>query len=184
MKNIKLLPNFTKITIIMIIIIDHYYPSITVDAVKGLLFVMIYYIPNNKIFNRSFVVLHMMMIITIEPLVAPYVDVTRMKDEDYLVRVHQATGLSAVTLAFVLGGTSGCEPTWGGEGNGLNDAKILGAIKKFQQTSGGKVILATGGAMGPYIETSCHTPADLAAAYRKALTTVGSNHLDIDIGKT
>ncbi|KAH9394709.1 hypothetical protein TYRP_004766 [Tyrophagus putrescentiae] len=113
-----------------------------------------------------------------EPKVAPYVDVTRMS-ADYLVKVHHATGLSAVTLAFVLGGTGGCDPHWGGE-SGVGDPKVLTPIKEFQKI-GGKVILATGGAMGPYLEASCSSPAALAAAYKKALNTVGTHHLDIDI---
>lgn len=101
--------------------------------------------------------------------------------EDYLVKIHQATGLSAVTLAFVLGGIGGCEPNWGGEG-GINNTKILSGIKNFQKI-GGKVIVATGGAMGPYLEAACSSASSLAAAYKKTLQTVGTYHLDIDIGR-
>lgn len=115
-----------------------------------------------------------------EPLVAPYVDATRM-DHDFLVKIHQQTGLSAVSLAFVLGGAGGCEPSWGGQ-SPLNDGNIMGAIKAFQGV-GGKVILSTGGAAGPYLEASCSSPGALAAAYKKALSFVGTTHLDIDIGK-
>lgn len=102
--------------------------------------------------------------------------------DDYLVKIHQQTGLSAVTLAFVLGGSGGCDPHWGGE-SAVGDAKILNPIKNFQKL-GGKVIVATGGAMGPYMEASCTSASALAAAYKKTLTTVGSNHLDIDIGQS
>lgn len=110
---------------------------------------------------------------------SPYVDVTRMSS-DYLVKIHKETGLSSVTLAFVLGGAGGCEPHWGGE-SAVGDAKILNPIREFQKV-GGRVIMATGGAMGPYLEASCSSPAALAAAYKKALNAVGTNHLDIDIG--
>ncbi|KAI2807703.1 hypothetical protein BLOT_005642 [Blomia tropicalis] len=113
-----------------------------------------------------------------EPVVAPFVDVTRMPG-DYLTKIHKETGLSAVTLAFVLGGAAGCDPQWGGEG-GIDNPQILESIHNFQR-SGGKVILATGGAMGPYLETACSSPNALSDAYKKALNTVGSTHLDIDI---
>ena len=116
-----------------------------------------------------------------EPKFAPYVDVSlNFFKEDYLTNIQAATGLNAVTLAFVLGGDS-CEPTWGGI-KALEDPAIMGAIKNFQ-AKGGKVILATGGANGKYIESSCSTPESLAAAYKKALSVVGTSHLDIDIGK-
>src|SRR5690606_23408895 len=42
-------------------------------------------------------------------------------------------------------------------------------------------IVATGGALGPYLEHVCATPAALLAAYKKALDPVGTNHLDVDI---
>jgi chitinase len=43
------------------------------------------------------------------------------------------------------------------------------------------VIVATGGAAGPYLEHSCGTTAQLLAAYKKVLDTVGTNYLDVDI---
>lgn len=100
--------------------------------------------------------------------------------EGFLTNIYQTTGLSAVTLAFVLAGNDGCEPNWGGEKK-LNDSKIMSDIKNFQKI-GGKVIVATGGAMGPYLEAACSSPDSLAAAYKKTLQAVGTNHLDIDIG--
>lgn len=99
---------------------------------------------------------------------------------NYLTSIHSQTGLSSVTLAFVLGGNAGCEPTWGGE-TPLSNKTILSSIQAFQKV-GGSVILATGGAAGPYLESLCSTPTQLAAAYKKALDTVGTAHLDIDIG--
>ena len=123
--------------------------------------------------------------------------------QDYLVKIKQATGLNAVTLAFALGGSGGCAPMWGGQ-EAIDAASVLNPIKNFQK-AGGTVIVSTGGAMGnvchllsnslpfylclsqfhisgPYLETSCSSPSALAAAYKKALQTVGTNHLDIDIG--
>ena len=100
--------------------------------------------------------------------------------ENYLVDLHTKTGLTAVTLAFALGGSSGCEPTWGGQ-SPIEDAKIMGSIRAFQKV-GGKIIVGTGGAMGPYLEASCSSPDSLARAYRKIFDVVGTKHLDIDIG--
>ena len=101
--------------------------------------------------------------------------------ENFLVDLYQQTGLKSVTLAFVLGTGFGCTPSWGGEQT-LNDPKILNGVKAFRNI-GGKVILATGGAMGPYLEATCSSPDQLADAYKKALDIVDSTHLDIDIGK-
>ncbi|MEK8169327.1 hypothetical protein NKH77_04545 [Streptomyces sp. M19] len=46
---------------------------------------------------------------------------------------------------------------------------------------GGDVVVATGGAVGPYLEHSCSTAAALKGAYEKVLDAVGSNHLDVDV---
>jgi len=112
------------------------------------------------------------------PKLAPYVDITLDKGPK-LAEIAQKTGLKAFTLAFALGSNAGCEPMWGGQ-IPLNDAGIIGQINDFKAT-GGEVIVATGGAAGPYLEGLCGTPEDLAGAYKKILDTVGTNHLDIDI---
>lgn len=46
---------------------------------------------------------------------------------------------------------------------------------------GGDVTVATGGAAGPYLETTCGSSSTLLAAYKKALDAVGSNRLDVDV---
>ncbi|MGH3449100.1 MAG: hypothetical protein ACRDP4_15895, partial [Nocardioidaceae bacterium] len=46
---------------------------------------------------------------------------------------------------------------------------------------GGDVIVATGGAAGPYLESVCGSAGALLGAYEKTLDAVGSNHLDIDV---
>jgi hypothetical protein len=48
------------------------------------------------------------------------------------------------------------------------------------KAAGGDVIVATGGAVGPYLEHVCSQTA-LLAAYKRILDTVGSNHLDVDV---
>ena len=121
------------------------------------------------------------------PLVAPYIDVASILNDDYLVRINKATGLKAVTLAFALADNGNCVPTWGGVSHqgsnehGLSNNIIMNAIKNFQYI-GGSVILATGGAMGPYLESACTSPESLARAWKQTLDYVGTDYLDIDIG--
>ncbi len=115
------------------------------------------------------------------PKFAPYIDVTR-KDEFKLVELSNKTGVKAFTLAFALGGNVGCEPTWGGEFP-ITEPFIINQIKDFKKI-GGDVIVAMGGAMGPYLESSCSPSGALANAYKKILDVVGSTHLDIDVEAT
>ncbi|NRQ39778.1 chitinase [Nonomuraea sp. NN258] len=108
---------------------------------------------------------------------APYIDITMPNPS--LVSAANATGVKNYTLAFVLGDSSGCNPAWGGtipvaEPRIINDVKAL-------QAQGGQVIVASGGAMGPYLEHTCGSSAALLAAYKKVLDTVGTNHLDVDV---
>lgn len=111
------------------------------------------------------------------PLFAPYVDITR--GTPLLQDVLAQTGQKYFTLAFMLGSFNGCDPMWGGN-IPLNSAGILDQISRVR-AAGGDVIVAFGGAMGPYLETSCSSQAALAAAYEKVIDTLGVKHLDIDI---
>ncbi|MCP2164287.1 chitinase [Goodfellowiella coeruleoviolacea] len=111
---------------------------------------------------------------------APYIDITMPTPS--LVDVARATGHKVFTLAFVLADSTGCNPSWGGT-LPLTDARILNDIKALR-AMGGDVVVATGGAAGPYLEYTCRSADALAAAYRKILDTVGSNHLDVDIEAT
>ncbi|SDM33186.1 carbohydrate binding domain-containing protein [Nonomuraea jiangxiensis] len=108
---------------------------------------------------------------------APYIDITMPTPS--LVSAATATGVRNYTLAFALGDSSGCNPAWGGT-IPINDARIVNDIKALQ-ARGGQVVVASGGAMGPYLEHACATPAALLAAYKKVLDTVGTNHLDVDV---
>ena len=96
-----------------------------------------------------------------------------------LVEYSQKTGIKGFTLAFATGGTAVCTPMWGGKEK-LNDEKIMKQINDFKK-NGGQVIVALGGAMGPYLEQSCGSVDDLAKAYKQILDTVGTDHLDLDI---
>jgi chitinase len=108
---------------------------------------------------------------------SPYIDITF--GSPTLKQVADATGQKHFTLAFALAGFSGCEPTWGGT-IPLNDSRVIGEVNDLR-AAGGDVIVATGGAQGPYLETTCTSSSALLAAYEKALDAVGSNHIDVDV---
>ena len=86
-------------------------------------------------------------------------------------------GLNGITFAFVLAGGS-CTPKWNGN-VAINDPSIIGPIKRFT-SSGGKCIISFGGANGPYLENSCTSSVQLAAAYKQAIEASGCNHIDLD----
>ncbi|CAG7832823.1 unnamed protein product [Allacma fusca] len=109
---------------------------------------------------------------------APYYDVT-LKDTPSLEEIYAKTGQKDFTLAFALGGFSGCEPKWGGE-HDLETPRIIDPIRALQ-AKGGEFIIATGGAVGPYLEHLCTSVDSLAAGYKKILDVVGARHLDIDV---
>jgi hypothetical protein len=111
------------------------------------------------------------------PRVGPYVDMTMERPS--LTEVAQATGQKVFTLAFVLGSHAGCDPKWGGTIN-LDEPRIVNQIRQLQAADG-DVIVAFGGAAGPYLETSCGSQSALAAAYRKVIDTLKIKHLDIDV---
>ncbi|AQZ66000.1 hypothetical protein BKM31_35135 [[Actinomadura] parvosata subsp. kistnae] len=108
---------------------------------------------------------------------APYIDITMPTPS--LAAAASATGVKNYTLAFALGDSSGCNPAWGGT-IPIGDARIVNDVKALQ-AQGGQVIVASGGAMGPYLEHVCGSAAALAGAYKKVLDTVGTNHLDVDV---
>ncbi|BBH66696.1 hypothetical protein ACTI_33810 [Actinoplanes sp. OR16] len=111
------------------------------------------------------------------PVVAPYVDVVSGTAD--IADVHEKTGLTDFSLAFVLADAAGtCTPTWGGT-TAIDSGAVAGEIAAIDGI-GGEVIVATGGATGTYLENSC-SASDLTTAYGTALDAAGSNHLDVDI---
>ncbi|MEU4564947.1 chitinase [Actinoplanes sp. NPDC023936] len=111
------------------------------------------------------------------PVVAPYVDI--LGGDTDIEEVHEKTGLTDFSLAFVLADAAGtCTPTWGGS-TALDDSAVAGEIEAIDGI-GGEVIVSTGGATGTYLESVCSS-GDLADAYAEALDAAGSNHLDVDI---
>ncbi|MDX8030802.1 cellulose binding domain-containing protein [Lentzea sp. BCCO 10_0856] len=112
--------------------------------------------------------------------VAPYIDITMPTPS--LLDVANATGQKHFTLAFALGSSAGCAPAWGGTVP-LNDSRIVNDAKALK-AQGGSVIVATGGAMGPYLEHVCSTADSLYNAYVAVLDAVGSNSIDVDVEAT
>jgi chitinase len=110
--------------------------------------------------------------------VAPYVDVT-FSDRPDLSEVARTTGHDDFVLSFILAREAGCEPSWGGV-LPLDDAQLLADVAALQST-GGEVVVASGGADGPYLENACTSATELAAAYQRALDAVDANSLDVDI---
>ncbi|MFE5332080.1 cellulose binding domain-containing protein [Embleya sp. NPDC056575] len=107
----------------------------------------------------------------------PYIDITAPTPT--LTDVAAATGQKLFTLAFVLGSNSGCDPKWGGT-IALDEPRIVDQIAALR-AQGGDIVVAFGGAAGPYLEASCGSADALAAAYTKVIDTLGAKHLDIDI---
>ncbi len=112
-----------------------------------------------------------------EPGFGPYIDITR--GTPLLPDVASATGQRYFTLAFILGDSTGCDPSWGGT-IPLTDSSIMSQISALR-AMGGDVAVSFGGAQGPYLNQTCSGQADLAAAIEKVIDTLGVHHIDFDI---
>ncbi|MEV6644732.1 cellulose binding domain-containing protein [Amycolatopsis sp. NPDC051371] len=109
--------------------------------------------------------------------VSPYIDITMATPS--LVSVANATAQKNFTLAFALGSSLGCDPQWGGTVP-LLDSRIINDVNALRAMGGG-VTVASGGALGPYLENVCGSVDALYNAYVKTLDAVGSNNLDVDV---
>jgi chitodextrinase len=107
----------------------------------------------------------------------PYIDITMSTPT--LAQVEQATGQKYFTLAFILGDSTGCNPSWGGT-IALNDSRISGEISALRAL-GGDVAVSFGGAAGPYLSSTCTTVASQAAAYEKVIDAYNIKHIDFDV---
>jgi len=107
----------------------------------------------------------------------PYIDITMSTPT--LAQVAQATGQKFFTLAFALGSSAGCVPSWGGT-IPLNDSRIAGEIADLRAL-GGDVAVSFGGALGPYLSSVCGTVASQAAAYEQVIDAYNIKHIDFDV---
>jgi hypothetical protein len=92
--------------------------------------------------------------------------------------IMAATGIRWFTVAFVLA-RGLCDPQWDGVRPllGGSDQRTIEAIRGV----GGDVIVSFGGQNGPWLERSCTTAAQLAAAYQRVIDAYGLRAIDIDI---
>jgi chitinase len=116
--------------------------------------------------------------VSAEPvLFTPYVDVTAAHPP--LAAAMAVIPARRFVLAFALASESRCEPAWGGILQ-IGNAALLADIAAVRG-AGGAVTVATGGAKGNYLENTCGTAAELAAAYRTALSVTGADRLEVDV---
>ncbi|HEX5406377.1 MAG TPA: carbohydrate-binding protein CenC [Pseudonocardiaceae bacterium] len=108
---------------------------------------------------------------------ASYVDVTSPHPD--LAATRAATGQGWYILSFVLADHGKCAPSWGGI-RAVGDSKLVKQVRDLR-AAGGTVSVASGGALGAYLENTCTDATSLAAAYSTALDAVGSDRLDVDI---
>ncbi len=108
---------------------------------------------------------------------APYVDVITSGGQ--LAAMADATGVKDAVLSFATSAGGRCEPAWGGV-RPITDPAVRQATSDFA-ARGGTITVATGGARGPYLENSCDTADELAAAYGAVLDATGAERLDVDI---
>lgn len=108
---------------------------------------------------------------------ASYVDVTSPRPD--LVAARHSSGQGWYVLSFVLADHGRCAPSWGGV-LGLRDPSLTDDVRRLR-ADGGAVSVASGGALGSYLENACHDAAGLAAAYSAALDAMGTDRLDVDI---
>ena len=107
----------------------------------------------------------------------PYIDITMATPT--LADAARATGQKFFTLAFVLGSSAGCVPSWGGTID-LNDARITKEINDLRAL-GGDVAVSFGGAAGPYLQQTCPSQAAQVGAIEKVMDTFNVRHIDFDI---
>ena len=120
--------------------------------------------------------------IKLGPKFAPYIDVTSSQALA-LSQYKQQTGVNAFTLAFLLTRNGCANPSWGWVP--LTDSNVITQVNNFK-ASGGQIIVSSGGASagdppGDFLERACASADDLASAYIKGLSAIGSGHLDIDV---
>jgi chitinase len=95
--------------------------------------------------------------------------------------VIEATGVHAITLAFILA-HRGCNPEWDGQRalTGGSDESAIHSIR----AAGGEVDVSFGGWSGKKLGNACKSAAALANAYQTVIDAYSLNAIDIDIEHT
>jgi len=93
------------------------------------------------------------------------------------VQIMQATGVRSFALAFIVSG-GGCTPVWN-----VNEAVASTAINSIR-AAGGDAAVSFGGAGGTKLGVTCSSPAALAGAYQKIISTYRLRAVDLDLEDT
>jgi len=112
--------------------------------------------------------------------VAPYY-YTGWGNPPSLQSVINSTGVKWYTMAFMLNSGT-CVPKWDGS-RALTGGADQTAINTIR-ANGGDVVVSFGGASGPWLEHSCTSAANLAAAYQTVINALQLKAIDIDIEGT
>jgi chitodextrinase len=107
----------------------------------------------------------------------PYIDITMSTPA--MADVARATGQKFFTLAFVIGNSAGCVPSWGGTID-LHDARITQQIADLRAL-GGDVAVSFGGAIGPYLQQTCPSQAQQVGAIEQVIDAFHLKRIDFDI---
>jgi hypothetical protein len=107
----------------------------------------------------------------------PYLDITMSTPA--MADVARATGQKFFTLAFIIGSSAGCVPTWGGTID-LHDARITQQIADLRAL-GGDVAVSFGGALGPYLQQVCPSQAAQVGAIETVIDAFHLKRIDFDI---
>ena len=116
---------------------------------------------------------------------APYVDMTEWPTP-ILDKIGVQQGIQQFTLAFVVAGSGGCVPSWGGVqaiGPGISSdllTAISGGITNYR-AKGGEVAVSFGGANGTPLMQACTDVPSLQAAFQTVVDTYSLAHIDFDI---
>ncbi|MDO9104880.1 MAG: chitinase [Methylovulum sp.] len=119
------------------------------------------------------------------PVYAPYVDMT-LWPTPKIDQIGINQGISQFTLAFIVTGSKGCVPSWGGVqdvvagGSSELLTVIAASISKFRAHNG-EIAISFGGANGIPLAQSCATANALVDAYQNVIDRYALSHIDFDI---
>src|SRR4051812_26807279 len=105
---------------------------------------------------------------------------------DSLSSLAQASGTRYYTMAFIEAPSQDqCQPTWNGDPSmGMDSGAFADDIARLRAL-GGDVVPSFGGYSadhgGTEIAETCHSPAELAAAYESVITAYDVTRLDMDV---
>jgi uncharacterized protein involved in high-affinity Fe2+ transport len=116
---------------------------------------------------------------------APYEYVGDLSDANQIAPIQLASGVKAITLAFLTPLNNGCNLVWPGASSALPYDTVgstsMGTAISTMQARGVEVIISTGGAGGEDPSHYCTTSAQVQALYQSVINQYHVNWLDFDI---